>query len=100
MWPTKEVVAEPPLCVRRRPIIELFAVPPEECKPSAELRVPFAEEPVEVHLGGKEIPSNQIKWDGGNLIIRIPKDAVSGQLLIVTRTTVYQSSAIVRIKTA
>lgn len=98
VWPNKEVIAEPPLYVHRRPLIELFAVAPEECRPSAELRIPFAEEPVEVHLGGKEIPLNQIKREGGELVIRIPKDAVSGQLLIVTRTKVYQSSAIVRIK--
>ncbi len=98
VWAEKQIVGDVAVNVRRRSVIEIVAVPPDELKSGAYLRFAFLQEPLEVHLAGKEIPRTHFKWEGGYLIVQIPKGAASGQLLVVTRTQVFQSSAPVQIK--
>jgi hypothetical protein len=98
VWPDKEIVGEHPLCVRRRAVIRPIQTGNEEIKPMAEVTFFFPEEPLEVHLSGKELSAKDFNWTNSKLTVRIPKDAVSGQLLVVTRDNVYQSSSPIRIK--
>jgi hypothetical protein len=93
VWPERRVTLTQPIRIKRKSTVGVVEFDSDEQTPGEfYLTMDFWQEPVEVHIGGQEIPPEHYTWDGdSHLIIHVPKDTPSGPVLVLTQNQVFMS---------